>query len=239
MNKVQLERFIAKYNLGGQSEAVKWVSNAEGLHIHFSSEFNDLIGLLDTPQIKLAEGEYNIFETRQLIALLSVLGEDIDVKVMHHNHRAVGFSMTDGMSKVVFALSDPAAIPKVPVMKKDVTEWDVQFVVDQKFREAFIRARSALKDSETFTVLSDGTTAQIVLGYNPDANQHNVSISPATATNNELSPINFDANHLVSILSSNKEMPDTVLSFSRHKIGHVSFHNDQFSAKYYLFQKHR
>ena len=239
MNKVQLERFIAKYNLGGQSEAVKWKSDETGLHIHFSSEGNNVVGFLDTAQISLPEGEYNIFETRQLTSLLSVLGDEIEVKVLTHKDKATGFSMTDGMSKVVFALSDPAAIPKVPIPKKEITDWDVQFVVDQKFREAFIRARSALRESETFAVLSDGKTAQIVLGYNPDANQHNVSISPATTTVTALDPIFFDANHLVSILTANKEMPDTVMSFSRHKIAQVTFHNDQFTAKYFFFQKQR
>ena len=46
MNKITLDTFIQKYNLGGNVNSVKWVSNGDSLSTRFISPDKSLLGEL-------------------------------------------------------------------------------------------------------------------------------------------------------------------------------------------------
>jgi hypothetical protein len=234
MQKGTLEKFIQKFSLAGTVESVRWISDERGLHTHFTSDNKDVVGFLSTPEIKLDVGEYNIYEMRQLKTLLAVLGDEVEIRIERRpDGMPMKFNMGDGAVKVTFALSDSMAIPKVPSFKALPTP-ELVLNIDQKFREAFIRASTALADAETFAVMSDGTTVEVILGYNPDVNVHNVVITVEATVNQPFKPLFFTTKHLKEILAANKEMHSTTMSVSSKGLGNIKFKNDSFDADYYV-----
>lgn len=239
MNKVTIERFISKYNLSGAAEAVKWLAGEKGLQIHFCSDDKNVVGFITALDAKLDIGEYSIFETAQFRNLLAVLGDDITIQVKKDSNGPYAFQMSDGTVKVLFALSDSSAIPVVPSIKALPTP-EITVKIDTKFREAFVRAKAALSDVDEFTVSSDTVAATVMLGHDPDANTHSVSIAvEATQITSPLPTVNFNAKHMKEILVANKEMPECVMTVSSKGLAHLKFENDQFRAEYYLLQKHK
>jgi len=148
MEKSKLEKFIAKYNLGGSCESV------------------------------LDEGEYGIFDTKQLSSMLSVLGEGIKITTKKNSGKVSAIHLTDDNAKVDYVLADSAVIPAAPDLKQ-LPSFDIEIKLDQKVMNTFLKAKGALSDVETFTILSDGDSAQIVLGYS-DMNTNRITMDVET-----------------------------------------------------------
>lgn len=237
MKKKLLENFISKYNLSGAVEAIKWKASQGKLAVHFAADGIGMIGFIDTTEIPLTDGEYNIYKTAQLSKLISVLGDDITFTVRQDHGKATAFNLTDGLSAVTLALSDAGSVPVVPLPKNNIPAWDVEFKIDAKFRDAFVRGKTALSEVEKFVVKADTGKVEVVIGYEPDLNTHRVVIAPDGSMANSMKPVYFMAAYFKDILMANKEMPDTTAQVSTKGVLTVRFTSPEFTAEYYLFQK--
>jgi len=236
MEKVKLERFISKYNLGGACESVKMVSDGDNITVRAHSDDKNILTEVEVSDIKFPEGEFCIYETKKLRSLLGVVGDTLTVTPNKSTTKLVGLNIADSNTKVTFVLSDESVIPKVPELKK-LPPMELEIVLDDKFINTFAKAKSALSDVDTFTVMSagEGTAASVVLGYS-SLNTNRVSIAATTKMNTKLEAISFSATHFKEVLMANKEIQTGVLRVSSKGIAIAEFMGDKFTSKYYLVQ---
>lgn len=234
MEKSKLERFISKYNIGGACESVKCVSNGTEMTVRSISDDKNVLAEVTSHDIGFPEGEFSIYETKKLRSLLGVLGEKLKVAANSSSNKVIGLNLSDSDTKVTFVLADESVIPKVPDLKK-LPPMDIEIVLDDKFVNTFARAKGALSEVDTFTVMSDGTDATVVIGYST-LNTNRVNIKTTTKTNTKIDPISFSANYLKEVLLSNKEIKDGILKVSSKGIAVAEFVGEGFTSKYFLVQ---
>lgn len=234
MEKTKLEKFISKYNLGGSCESVLWKSDGSDITVKCISDDKNVLGIVTVKDVQLEEGEYGIFDTKQLSSMLSVLSDSVNVTTKKNNSKTSAIHLTDNNAKIDYVLADSAVIPSAPDLKQ-LPNFDLEIKLDQKFTNTFLKAKSALSDAETFTVMSDGTTANIVLGYS-DMNTNRITLDVDTVNNCKLQPINFSARYLKEILSANRECTTGVLKVSSKGLAYIKFGVQDFNTDYYLVQ---
>ncbi len=234
MEKTKLERFISKYNLGGSCESVLWKSDGNDITVKCISDDKNVLGIVTVKDAKLDEGDYGIFDTKQLSSMLSVLGEGIKIKTKKNGDKVSALNITDDNVKVDYVLADSAVIPAAPDLKQ-LPSFDIEIKLDQKVMNTFLKARGALSDVETFTVMSDGSAAQIILGYS-DMNTNRITIDVETTKNVKLNPTSFSARYLKEILAANKEAASGVLKVSSKGLAYVKFGVTDYNTDYYLVQ---
>ena len=234
MEKSKLERFISKYNIGGACESVKFVSNGTEMSVRAVSDDKNVLAEVTSHDMGFPEGEFSLFETKRLRSLLGVLGEKLKITKNVSGTKVMGLNLSDSDTKVTFVLAEEAVIPKVPELKK-LPMMDIEIVLDEKFVNTFARAKGALSEVDTFTVISDGTDASVIIGYS-SLNSNRVHINTTTKKNARVEAISFSANYLKEILLSNKEIKDGVLKVSSKGIAVAEFVGDGFTSNYYLVQ---
>jgi len=224
MEKSKLEKFIAKYNLGGSCESVLWKSDGTDITVKCISDDKNVLGVVTVKDAKLDEGEYGIFDTKQLSSMLSVLGEGIKITTKKNSGKVSAIHLTDDNAKVDYVLADSAVIPAAPDLKQ-LPSFDIEIKLDQKVMNTFL----------TFTILSDGDSAQIVLGYS-DMNTNRITMDVETTKNAKVNPINFSARYLKEIISANREAASGVLKVSAKGLAYVKFGVTEYNTDYYLVQ---
>ena len=85
MNKITLDTFIQKYNLGGNVNSVKWVSTGDTISTRFISPDKSLLGELTLSKQNLPNFEVGVYDTPLLSKMLGTLSDTIESS--HHQMR--------------------------------------------------------------------------------------------------------------------------------------------------------
>jgi hypothetical protein len=234
MEKTKLEKFIGKYALGGSCESVLWKSDGTDITVKCISDDKNVLGIVTVRDVQLEEGDYCIFDTTQLSSMLSVLSDSIKITPKKNSGKTSAIHITDNNVKVDYVLADASVIPSAPDLKQ-LPNFEIEIQLDQKFTNTFLKAKGALSDAETFTVVSDGTTANIILGYS-DMNTNRITLDVDTTNNTKINPINFSARYFKEILSANRESTGGVLKVSSKGLAYVKFGLTEYNTDYYLVQ---
>jgi len=236
MEKSKFERFISKYNLGGSCESVVLKSEGRTTTVRSISDDKNVLGEIVASSLDFPEGEFGIYDTKKLRSILSVLEEQLTIATQTSGDKVTALNITDGSTKTTFVLADQSVIPTVPELKK-LPPMDFTITLDAKFVNTFIKAKGALSEVETFTVMSDGNdnTASVILGY-AATNTNRIVITANTNTAVQMEPTSFSANYLREILSANKEVTTGTLEISSKGLAKASFEFDGTTATYYLVQ---
>jgi len=231
MKKSSFEGFISRYNLGGEVESVKVVSTDEGLSVRFISDDKTLLGVVESEDNSFPTGDFGIYTTSQLKGLLSVLDTNIDVK---SNDSALIFS--DTQTSVNYVLAELSVIPSVPELKQ-LPNFNATITLDEAFVGTFIKSKSALSDSDTFTFTCSGESnaGKIVLGYSK-INSNRISINVNCVCESDVQPISFSAKYLKEILNANRGAKASSMKVSSQGLASVSFEHEGFSSKYFLVE---
>ena len=237
MQKTKFEKFISKYNLAGSCESVVFKSNGTDLSVRAISDDKNVLGEVVFKNASFPEGDFGVYETKKLRSILSVLDENLEIKVNSANEKITGLNITDGETKATFVLADISVVPVVPELKK-LPPMDFTITLDEKFVNTFIRAKGALNEVDTFTVISDGkdTTASVVIGHS-NINTNRIAINATTDKTVELAPINFSAKYFKEILVANKDATNGTLEVSSKGLARATFEVDNISTTYYLVQE--
>lgn len=236
MEKTKFERFISKYNLGGACESVLFSVEDKTISTRGISDDKNVLCEVTAPSMGLKNGTYAVYETAKLRSLLGVLNETLAVNVKSASSKPVGIEFSDGTTDVTFVLADNSVIPTVPDLKK-LPPFDLTIMMDEQFINTFVKAKGALADVETFTVMSKGTdqTAQVILGYS-SLNTNRVTITATTTEEVALDAISFSAKYLREILVANKDAKGGRLDISSKGLARTSFTVDNITSTYYLVQ---
>jgi len=232
MNKITLDTFIQKYNLGGNVNSVKWNSDGGILSTRFISPDKSLLGELTLVKQTLPEFEVGVYDTLLLSRMLGTLADTVDFTLTKVDNTPVAFHFTDSIMSADYVLAAIGVIPDVPELKK-VPEFNTLVNIDNQFINSFIRGKSALADIEHFAVNPIDGGLEFVIGYS-DINSNRISIKTQSGAVAMTEPIVFNANLFKEVLSANKECSKAILQISNKGLAHIEFSVDDFNAKYWL-----
>ena len=137
MNKYKLTRFIDKYHLGGNVNAVVINSKKDSLTTRFITGDKALLGELSMANWTFDEAELGVYDTEQLSRLLGVLDDDVNLNLTQSGDKAIAVEISDALSKVNFMLSDKSVINQPPPLKQ-LPEFQIAIKVDSNFIQRFI-----------------------------------------------------------------------------------------------------
>ena len=232
MNKYKLTRFIDKYHLGGNVNAVVINSKGDSLSTRFITGDKALLGELSMDNWTFDEAELGVYDTEQLSRLLGVLDDDVTLNLTQSGDKAISVEISDALSKVNFMLSDKSVINQPPPFKQ-LPEFQVAIKVDSNFIQRFISGKSALPDTDTFTVLTDDDGVKLVIGYS-SINTNRVTIPVETTQSSDIENVSFNANLFKDVLVANKECESATLEVSEQGLSRINFKVDDYDVTYYL-----
>ena len=96
MQKSKLDRFIQKYNLGGNVNSVKWKSDGDTLTTSFVTPDKSLLGNVKVEKFPFEDAELGVYQTDQLKSLIGVLGDDISMDLTSAGDRAISLNLKYG-----------------------------------------------------------------------------------------------------------------------------------------------
>ena len=232
MNKYKLTRFIDKYHLSGNVNAVVINSKGDSLTTRFITGDKALLGELKMTNWSFQDVELGVYDTEQLRRLLGVLDDDVTLNLTQSGDKAIAVEISDALSKVNFMLSDKSVINQPPPLKQ-LPEFQVEIKVDSNFISRFVSGKSALPDTDTFTVISDDNGVKLVIGYS-SINTNRVTIPVETTASSKIENVSFNANLFKDVLVANKECESATLYVSEQGLSKINFKVDDYDATYFL-----
>ena len=97
MNKKRLNRFISKYYLNGtvNSVVLNSKSNSQQLSTRFISGDKSLLGELVMDKWSFEDSDIGIYNTEQLVKLMSVVDEDINLSLTKSGEKSITYFQSD------------------------------------------------------------------------------------------------------------------------------------------------
>lgn len=234
MNKTRITRFISKYNLAGLVESVSWKTDGSKLTTRFIADDKTVLGEIVLDNFTFEDAELGIYTTSNLNKMLSVLGDDIDLEVQKVEDKSISLGLSSDSTKVAYQLADLSVIPNVPELKS-LPPFDIEIDLDGKFIDKFVKAKNALSDVDTFTVLTEKGNLNLVVGYS-NVNSNRITFKAVEGYDGDVKPISFSAKYLKEILTANKEATSAKLLVSTKGLAHIQFIIDDFICKYFLVE---
>jgi hypothetical protein len=238
MEKIKLNTFIAKYTLGGNVQSVTWEFTDNNLITNFISDDKSLIGSVKLTSVNKPPIKFGVYNTKLLNKMISVLSDTIEIDVDYNGNTPTNIKIYDDSTSVSFMLADLSVIPIVPILKK-TPEFQLSIALTKEFSDSFIKAKDALSDTETFTIIQDGSTSKfkVIVGQiGSSTNKIQLNIEANITEDNDFTSMTFSSKYLKEILSSNKEFNNGMLNISLDGLAEVKFVNSDFECKYYLIE---
>ena len=232
MDKYKLTRFIDKYHLNGNVNAVVINSKGDTLSTRFITGDKSLLGELEMNSWNFQDVELGVYDTEQLSRLLGVLDDDVTLNLTQSGDKAIALEISDSYSKVNFMLSDKSVINQPPPLK-GIPEFQLKIKVDTNFITRFIGGKSALPDTDTFTVITSNDGVKLIIGYS-SINTNRVTIPVETETYEDIENVSFNANLFKDVLVANKECESATLEVREKGVAKINFKVDQYDVTYYL-----
>ena len=233
MNKQKLVKFIDKYNLGGLVNSAILSFKDNTLNTRFTSGDKSLLGILSMDNWDFEDGEFGVYNTEQLVKLLSVLDDDVTMSVSKTEEKAISIQLSDSVSKVNYMLTDTSLINRPPVPESLPQNFELKININPQFITKFIFGKQALPETDTFTVVTNNNSTNVVIGY-ASVNTNRVTIPVSTTEYKEMDLISFNASNFKEVLSANKECESALLEVSPDGIAKITFKIDNYKSTYYL-----
>jgi len=239
MEKQLLDKFIRKYNLGGNIESVKWSINGvdKTLKVAAKSEDRNTVVYVELANFDgIADTiEFGVYETKKMRQLMSVFDQTFDVAVNKKGDEVRSLDLSDKNMEVRFVASSLSVVSSVP-SPKDTPEFEVEVVVDEEFSKNFNKAKSALPGADTFTLMNGKKGGlKLVLGYSSN-NTDRITMDVQTLDGKDTlpNPLHFQAGVLKEILSANEDCDKAVFRVSERGLANVTFEKDNYKSSYFM-----
>ena len=226
-------KFIDKYNLGGLVNSAILSFKDNTLNTRFTSGDKSLLGILSMDNWDFEDGEFGVYNTEQLVKLLSVLDDDVTMSVSKTEEKAISIQLSDSVSKVNYMLTDTSVINRPPVPESLPQNFELKININPQFITKFISGKQALPETDTFTVVTNNNSTNVVIGY-ASVNTNRVTIPVSTTEYKEMDLISFNASNFKEVLSANKECESALLEVSPDGIAKITFKIDNYKSTYYL-----
>ena len=139
---------------------------------------------------------------------------------------------TNSGVSVNYTLSDLSVIPEAPALKK-VPHFGTEINITTDVIDKFIKGKSALQDTERFTIINKDGQCSLVIGYSA-TNTNRVSIPVSTSTCELVDNLSFNADLFKEVLVANRECTSAILEVSTAGLARVNFKVDDYDSTYYI-----
>ena len=236
ISKQKLVRFINKYYLNGTVGSTVFNSKTSNqqLSTRFVSGDKSLLGEVQMNKWEYEDADMGVYDTEQLLKLVSVLDDDIELSINKTGNTAFSIELKDAYSAITYMLSDTSIINEPPQMKA-IPEFELALKVTPQFISKFINGKSALPETDTFTIITDEVSSKtkLVIGYSA-VNTHRVTIPVTTSKFENIDNISFNANLFKEVLIANKDCESAELQISSDGLAKINFKIDDFTSTYWL-----
>ena len=166
--------------------------------------------------------------------MLNVLDNDIDVNIVKVGDKPVNMKMaSQSGTQVTALLADLSVIADVPHMKK-IPPFGLTFEVDENFVNMYSKSKTALPETDTFTIVPEEGSTKLVLGMsNVNTNRISLPLSDVTLDDPFLPNKTINANVFKEILSVNKGTK-AVVELADAGLLRISYSTTDYTASYYL-----
>lgn len=234
MEKRLLEDFVRKYTLGGAIEHVTWESDGSSVSVSATPEDKQVMSFVTAKSIDIETGDFSIYDTSQLRSLLSVLDDNLNVKVVSEQGIPLALEFRDeSKSRVKFVLADPQTIPTAPQLPP-LKDFEMEISVDDAFMTRFTKGTSALSDVDSFAVVQSSEGTKFVIGHS-DMNTTRISLDVDSVGDTKGTPM-FSSTHLKNIFLANRDSSEAVVKISDRGIMYIGFEGGEYKCDYYLLR---
>ena len=237
MDKNSLVRFINKYYLDGVGNAVVLNSNSEKQQLMTKSvsEGNSMLALVKMTDWKpdFDDSILGVYSTDSLLSMIKVLDNDVKISVLKSDEKALALKFNDSNTSVNYMLSDPSIINEPPNLK-NIPEFELNVNITEYLRKTFLAGKGALPEVTKFSVVTDGTSAKLVLGFSASTNTNRITIPVETTQSAHMETMSFNAEHFASILKANEECETGTMEVSSDGLIKMSFKVDTYESPYWL-----
>jgi len=242
MEKERLLDFVGRYHLGGEIEATVWETAEGALLTRFITGDKSMIGDVTMNNfVGFEDGvELGVLTTSQLVKMLSVLSDDVNLKLNKIEHdeetKYVSIDLVDNSNDVTYMLSDLSVVQRSKGLKQ-VPAFNLSFDLTKDFVDTYIRAKGALSETKIFTLLKDKSgTYKVVLGYS-QVNTNRITMGIDGGADSTVDrPISFNAEYFKNILTANKGAKLATLQISDEGLAFIHIEDGDYIANYYLVE---
>ena len=155
MNKQELVRFINKYYLNGvvNSVVLNSKSDTQVLSTRFISGDKTLLGDLTVDKWDFEDSDVGIYNTEQLLKLLSVMDNDIQLSLSKSGSKSLALKVSDSSSSINYMLSGTNRVT-IPVNTSKVSDIENVSFNANMFKEVLSANKEC--ESATLEVSSEG-----------------------------------------------------------------------------------
>jgi hypothetical protein len=242
MKKQTVETFIKKYSLNGLVDSVKWTvdSDKKTLTTNAITEEKNVLIAVEIANFDAIDEkcELGVFETSRLSKMLSVLSDTVTLSLNKKDDKITSVGLSDDNDTVAqFITSDLAVIPSAPALKK-LPDFGVEILLDTDFVSRFVKAKNALPEVDTFTLLMNKKSKlEMVLGHSTlNSNRITLGVDAVDGKNVVKKNVSFNAKYFKEILVANNDCPAAVLRVSDAGLSTVEFANADFKSTYYMVE---
>jgi hypothetical protein len=235
IKKELLEKFIGKYNLNGMTDTAYWQFGDGTLKVEGVGGDREVFIFINTQQLPLEDGSYVVINTSQLRAMLKLFQDEIELKVLRYdNGQPKAFAISDDRISANFAIGMEQNKPKIPAMKGGLPDMPLVIKLDRVTITALIDSRAVLPEEKAVTLLSDGTSAKLVIGYEERRNTTRLTLPLQTISNVPISPTRFNVDVMRATLSANREADEVIWSIAPPKLSRLVFTVPGFGLEYFF-----
>lgn len=239
MKKSVLLEFIKKHTK--EITKARWISNSKDKTLK-ANVAADTRNLLVDLTLKNWDGwvdaEIGIGDMVKFNKELSgIYDEDVTCLLNQNDDktRIISVDFTDSGSVGTFTTSDLDMIGPVSKLKSNPPV-SAEIVFDEEMRGRFLKAKAALPDVNTFTIMMNKKDVlELVVGYSKiNSSRFSIKVKTQDGKDKVDEPLHFRADYLAEILSVNSECGDSILKVSNNGLCSIEFSAGDFETKYYL-----
>ena len=241
MEKKNIETFIKKYSLGGLIEQVRWVIKDKTVRVTSMTSDKKFLTNVVMKDFDVADTEIGVMSSAKFKQMIGALTEKINWTTVFDETdttRVTGVDISDDKTEISVMSADLDVIGAEPKLKT-IPSFDVEITLTEDFVSRFLKAKSALPESDLFTLnmSKKKQKLELVIGYNKNnSNRISLDVPAAPGKDTVKSPISFSAKNLKEILAVNPEGKDPVLKVSEAGLAFVEFDQDGFQSQYYMIK---
>jgi hypothetical protein len=239
MKKTVLLEFIKKHT--GVIEKCRWVSNAKDktLKVDVAADTKNLLCDLTLSNWDgIGDAEVGIGDMGKFQRELGMLVKDDLTASVNYNDdksRIVNIDFMDGGTVATLTVSDLDMIAASSKLKT-TPPFNAEIIFDKDLIERFLKAKAALPDVKTFTVLMNKKgVLELVVGFsNINSSRASIAVKTSPGLDKVDEPLHFRADYLKDILAANSEVDEAVLKVSDGGFCSIGFTSGDFACKYHL-----
>lgn len=234
MQKEKIISFINRYYLAGAADSVKLSVLNKQITCSFISSDRNVIGNVTLDDVDIEDCDLGVYNTGQLLKMLSVLDSTIQIQVVKTSDKAFSLQLLDTNTNITYILSDLSVIESAPKIKK-LPDFNCSINITKEFTDKFLKAKNGMPEADNFAVISSNGLTDIILNYST-VNTNRIKFKTDAVAKDNLKATCFSSNIFKEILSSNKGAESGIFEVSDQGLAKVSFTGKDFTSIYYLVQ---